>query len=95
MSANGKKSAARKTGWKSAAALAISNFPETSLHEREVCGVFCGLIDHALSVFSSYQDELWAHLSAHLGAAFEKILSGATKVLLSDDSILQAFRDRK
>lgn len=95
MSANGVTGAARRTWRKAAKAICNSTSAGVAPHERAVCGVLSGLLDPVLSVCKSYEDELWARLTVLLDQSVEKALSGSSDVGVTDDQILQTFRECK
>lgn len=95
LAANGVRGAARRTWRRAATALATTKQAAVPKHERAVAGVLAGVLQPVLAVCTSYDDQLWAHLSVLLDGTVENFLSSEADVVISDDAILQTFQECK
>lgn len=95
LSANGIIGHARKSWRMAAAAVARSQSPGITPHERAVYGVFSGVLEPVLAVASTYEDEAWARLTVMLDSTAERVLDGCDpeSAKIEDAIIMQAFRE--
>lgn len=92
-SGNGVKGHARKTWRMAATAIAKSSHPGITPHERAVYGILAGVLEPALAVASSYEDQAWARLTVLLDSSAERVLSGASvdSFKIEDSDILEVL----